>query len=117
MAIVSTSAPVVLAAEEIDALPLVEFGPGSPGVTHRVLWHNETSIAGVMYVGAGCRLGRHAHRVNHHHLWVLDGEVSVLDRVVGAGSYVHVPAGCEHDLDASATGGATVFYLYLRVAV
>jgi quercetin dioxygenase-like cupin family protein len=73
-------------------------------------------MAGVLTIEAGHQLGRHAHRRNHHHLWVLDGEVEVLGERVGAGSYVHVPAGVTHDLDARATSGCTVFYLYVLPA-
>jgi quercetin dioxygenase-like cupin family protein len=72
-------------------------------------------MAGVLTVLAGHRLGRHTHRVNHHHLWVLDGRAVVLDRELGAGSYVHIPSGVEHDIDASDTEGCTVFYLYIRL--
>lgn len=106
--------PVVLTAEAIGALPLVPLDESMKGVTHRVLWRNETSMAGVMTIASGHRLGTHAHRLNHHHMWMLDGQAEILGVVVGAGGYVHVPASVEHDLDASATSGCTVFYLYLR---
>jgi quercetin dioxygenase-like cupin family protein len=106
------SEPFVLTAGAIKALPLEPFG-SIPGVTHRVLWRTENSTAGVMTVAAGHRLGTHRHRANHHHLWVLDGQAVILDVEVGAGSYAHVPSGVDHDIDASSTGGCTVFYLYL----
>jgi quercetin dioxygenase-like cupin family protein len=67
----------------------------------------------VLTVERGQCLGRHAHRVNHHHMWVLAGHATVLGTQVGPGSYVHVPAGVEHDIDATATEGCTVYYLYL----
>ena len=73
-------------------------------------------MAGVLTVEAGHRLGPHAHRVNHHHLWVLNGRATILGTELGPGSYVHVPSGVEHDIDASSTGGCTVFYLYLHHA-
>ena len=98
---------------EVDSLPSKPLGDIA-GVTHRVLWEDGTSMAGVMTVEAGHRLGRHAHRANHHHLWVLTGRAEVLDVEVGPGSYVHVPAGVSHDIDATATEGCTVFYLYER---
>ena len=105
---------VVLPAQAIAALPDVPLDRSVEGVTHRVLWRSDTSTAGVMTVAAAHRLGRHAHRLNHHHLWVLEGEAEILGVLVGAGAYVHVPAGVEHDLDARATDGCTVFYLYLQ---
>ena len=104
--------PVVLTAAEVDSLPLKPLGD-LPGVTHRVLWEDGTSMAGVLTVEPRHRLGAHAHRVNHHHLWVLAGRATILGAEVGLGSYVHVPAGVNHDIDATATDGCTVFYLYL----
>ncbi len=107
--------PIVLTPEDIAALPVSALGSLS-GVTHRVLWNNATSTAGVLTVEAGHRLGAHAHRVNHHHLWVLDGKSTILGTELGPGSYVHIPSGVEHDIDASSTQGCTVFYLYVQPA-
>jgi mannose-6-phosphate isomerase-like protein (cupin superfamily) len=81
-----------------------------------VLWSNAQSMAGVMTVAGGHNLGAHAHRANHHHMWVLDGRAVILGTEVSAGSYVHVPAGVDHDVDATGTDGCTLFYLYLRQA-
>lgn len=90
-------------------------GPAE-GVTNRVVWRTDTSMAGVLSVRAGHRLGSHRHRLNHHHMWVVDGEVAILGEVLGPGSYVHIPGGVVHDLDATNTSGCTVFYLYILPA-
>jgi quercetin dioxygenase-like cupin family protein len=111
----ATFTPTLLTPDEIAALPVSRLGT-IEGVTHRVLWRDERSMAGVLTVDGGHRLGRHAHRENHHHMWVLDGEVEILDRRVGPGSYVHIPSGVEHDIDATSTAGCTVFYLYILQA-
>lgn len=105
--------PTLLTAEAIERIAPRRLG-NLEGVTHRVLWSNGTSMAGVMTVAAGHRLGAHTHRVNHHHVWVLDGRAELLGTEVGPGTYVHVPAGVEHDLDATGTDGCTFFYLYLK---
>lgn len=107
------SQPVVLAADAVAALPSMPFG-SIAGITHKVLWQDGTSMAGVMTVEGGRRLGAHAHRANHHHMWVLEGRASILGQEIGAGSYVHIPSGVEHDIDATDTAGCTVFYLYIR---
>ena len=112
--IVSPTIPIVITADAIAEIDPVPLGVSGGGVTHQVLWRNDTSMAGLLTVAAGCRLGAHAHRVNHHHMWVVDGNAAVLDTEVGPGSYVHVPSGAEHDIDATTTGGCTVFYLYLE---
>jgi hypothetical protein len=110
---ISTSQPVVLTPVAIKALPVERLG-SITGVSHRVLWRTEDSVAGVLTVDGGHRLGTHAHRLNHHHLWVVDGRATILDVEVDPGSCVHIPGGVDHDIDASATDGCTVFYLYLR---
>ena len=103
--------PVVLAAAAIAAMDDEPLGP-MPGVRHRVLWRGGASMAGVLTVDAGHRLGAHAHRRHHHHMWVIDGRADVLGTDLRAGSYVHIPSGVEHDIDARRTEGCTVFYLY-----
>jgi uncharacterized RmlC-like cupin family protein len=109
---VITAAPVLLTAEAVAAIAPQPLGT-IEGVSHRVLWQTGTSMAGVLTVSAGHRLGAHAHRVNHHHMWVLEGHARILDTEVGPGSYAHIPCGVEHDIDATSTDGCTVFYLYL----
>lgn len=109
-----TSLPLVLTPADVAALPAEPLG-NLQGVTHRVLWRDGSSMAGVLTVQAGHRLGAHTHRVNHHHIWVLEGHATIVDgHEVGRGSYVHVPSGIEHDFDASSTEGCTVFYLYVH---
>ena len=108
----TTSEPVVLTAEAIATLAPEPLG-AIEGVAHRVVWRNASSMAGVLTVQAGHRLGTHAHRANHHHMWVLEGHAVILDTEVGPGSYVHIPSRVDHDIDATASEGCTVFYLYL----
>jgi quercetin dioxygenase-like cupin family protein len=108
-----TREPTVLTPAAINALPAEPFGT-IRGVSHRVLWRDETSMAGVLTVEAGHHLGSHAHRLNHHHIWVLEGHATILDTELGPGGYVHIPSGVTHDIDATSTDGCTVFYLYLR---
>lgn len=87
-----------------------------PGVENRILWTDGSSVAGLLTVAAGHRLGAHTHQHNHHHFWVLAGSALVLGQELNPGSYVHIPSGVEHDIDARQTRGCTVYYLYLRPA-
>ncbi len=112
MASTDVSNPTVLSADAISHLPQESFG-SDPGSAHRVLWRNETSMAGVLTVDAGHRIATHAHRAHHHHVWLVDGHANVLAENVGPGSYVHIPRGIAHDIDATSSDGCTVFYLYL----
>lgn len=109
------TSPVVMSAAAIDGATYTPLGPDVPA-THAVLWQDDGSMAGVLVLEAGRRLGLHSHRRNHHHLWILDGEAVILGERLGPGSYVHIPSGVEHDIDATDTGGCRVFYLYLTPA-
>ena len=104
----------VLTADAVAALPLEPLGH-LEGVRHRVLWRDGTSMAGVLTVAGGHHLGRHSHRANHHHLWVLDGRATVLGTELGPGGYAHIPSSVDHDIDATGSDGCTVFYLYERL--
>jgi quercetin dioxygenase-like cupin family protein len=106
-----TNAPVVLTHGAVEAIALEPLGRLA-GVSHRVLWREGPSMAGVLKIEAGHHLGRHAHRENRHHIWVVAGRAEILGAELGAGSYVHIPCGVEHDIDARATEGCAVFYVY-----
>ena len=106
-----TSRPQILGADVIAGLPVSSIGTVE-GVERKVLWRDATAEAGVLVVLPGHRLGAHTHRFNHHHLWVLDGRATILGRVVGPGTFVHIPSGVEHDIDARETEGCAVFYVY-----
>jgi quercetin dioxygenase-like cupin family protein len=102
----------VLTPEDVARVPPQPLGTIA-GVEHRVLWHDDTSIAGVMTVAGGHHLGEHEHRRHSHHMWMLDGSATILGTVLEAGSYVHIPAGVRHDIDARATHGCRVLYHYV----
>jgi mannose-6-phosphate isomerase-like protein (cupin superfamily) len=112
MAPSTSNHPTVLSNAEIGVLPMLAFGD-IEGVSHRVLWRDGTSTTGVMMIDGGHHLGAHSHRAHHHHFWVIAGEATVLGKRLGVGSYVHVPAGVVHDIDATATDGCTIYYTYL----
>lgn len=103
--------PTVFTGDQVTARPEQPLG-AIDGVAHRVLWTDGSSIAGRMTIAAGHHLGAHQHRRHAHHMWIVDGHVHILGARLGAGSYVHIPAGQTHDLDARDTEGCTVFYVY-----
>jgi mannose-6-phosphate isomerase-like protein (cupin superfamily) len=107
----TTILPLVLASEAVAALPVEPLGRFG-GVRHRVMWRDGLSMAGVMHVDGGYRLGTHAHRVNHHHMWVIEGRAVIVGAELDPGSYVHIPSGVDHDVDATGTEGCAVFYVY-----
>ena len=105
----------VLPAGEIDARPWEPMG-SLEGVRSKTLWRDADSMAGVLRIDAGHRLGAHTHRANHHHMWIIEGRATIAGAELGPGGYVHIPDDVEHDIDATGTDGCTLFYLYLRPA-
>jgi len=112
---ITNDSPIAIAlhAGDIADLPFEPFS-GTTSFRQRMVWRDGEATAEILAVDAGQRLGSHTHRTHHHHLWVIDGEVDVIGTRLCAGSYTHISAGVEHDLDASATYGCTVFYVYER---
>lgn len=107
--------PVIMTPDAIRSLPAIAM-PGAAGVTYRVVWEDGAAMGGIMSLEAGAHLGKHTHRTNEHHVWVIEGSARILGSLLGPGSYVHIPSGTAHDIDASSTSGCTLFYLYLRHA-
>ncbi len=84
----------------------------SPGVTYATLWAEGRSFAGVFWLEPGAVIAEHTHQFHCHHVWTLEGQVSILERSLDPGSYAYVAPGQPHDLVAGPEG-ATAFYLYL----
>jgi hypothetical protein len=105
--------PIVLTAADVNALPGAPLGT-IDGVLNHVLWSSGDATAGWLIVRAGHHLGAHQHREHTHHMWVLEGHAEILDTKLAAGSYVHIPPGVVHDIDARATEGCKLYYLYVR---
>jgi quercetin dioxygenase-like cupin family protein len=106
-----TGPPVLVSREELNAMAWEPDPRLGAGISHKLLWHSGDSVGGVMRIEPGGCLAAHTHRRAHHHLWVINGSAIVLGRQLGAGSYIHVPAGVEHTI-ASPTG-CQFLYFYL----
>jgi quercetin dioxygenase-like cupin family protein len=98
--------------QDIDALEWHDMD-GYPDVSYKLLWEAGFSRAGLLRVPAGVDMAPHAHEQGHHHVWVLDGSCTILDREVSAGSYVHIPGGLDHGVTKVGPDGCTMLYLYV----
>lgn len=104
---------VLLGTADIASLPVSARPELGVGVSDRALWRSGPEVAGVMSIEAGGNLNTHVHRASHHHMWVLAGTCRVLGRDLGPGSYVHIPSGVDHGIEAP-DGRCDFLYLYLR---
>lgn len=105
----------ILTPEEIERLPAEPLGD-IPGVANQLLWRDAHSMQGILTIEGGHHLGAHTHRVNHHHVWVVDGIARILGRDLPPGSYVHIPAGVEHDMEAPTERPCRILYSYVAPA-
>ncbi|MDQ1490458.1 MAG: hypothetical protein QOD57_3736 [Actinomycetota bacterium] len=96
-----------------DATTIAELVPTPAGddLSAKLLWRSGSSASGVMHARAGAELRAHHHPDTAHHMWIMEGGCRVLDRDVGPGAYVHVPAGCEHAVSVG-PWGCTFFFVY-----
>lgn len=85
--------------------------PGDGGVQHRVLFEDGRTVAGLLRFHAGAEELKHIHVDGEHHLWVLEGGVTVDDTFLPSGSYLHVPAGLMHRV-SDPGGGSLLFYVF-----
>ena len=110
----TTMNPVLLQAAAIADMPWEPLDKLGLAVSHKVLWHEGASMAGVMQLGPGGRVDEHTHAVAHHHLWVIEGVIEVAGVSVDAGGYAHVPAGVAHAMVNPTDRPARFLYLYLK---
>lgn len=85
--------------------------PGTNGVEHRVLYEDGNTVAGLLRLHGGAGELTHLHLHGEHHLWVLDGDVTIDDTNLPADSYLHVPSRLTHRI-ADTGGGSLLFYVF-----
>lgn len=115
MSVLALAPPEVVTAWDEGVLPWVRLD-GAPGVRARTLSESATSRAVVLLLDSGAEVPMHVHPSDDHHAYVLEGRCRVADRVLGPGSYVHIPAGTPHDIHGEYPFGTKVFYVYERGA-
>jgi quercetin dioxygenase-like cupin family protein len=96
---------------DIEALPWEDV-PGCPGVHDKVLWRFGDYVEAVVRYGPGSSSRGNPHLAAHHHIWVISGEATIAGHLVGPGSYVHVPPGVAHPVDAVAAEGLTILQMH-----
>jgi quercetin dioxygenase-like cupin family protein len=105
--------PVVVTAEDIDRLPTVALPAIGTGVSNRVLWETANAVGGLMRIRAHGLVDEHVHEEASHDIWIVEGSCDTVGQHLPAGSYVHIPPGVPHGIDAGSTG-CTLLYLFRR---
>jgi quercetin dioxygenase-like cupin family protein len=92
-----------LEAQEIDALPWEDV-PACAGVHQKVLWRLGGFAQALLRYEPAATTPGFPHLAAHHHIWVVSGTVTIAERRLGAGSYLHVPPGVGHAASAGDDG-------------
>lgn len=100
---------LVATQEDIDGMP---WTTSMPGVHQKTLWQHGDTTLGLMKVDAGHENPEHVHHAAHHHIYVLDGESTMVGKRVGPGSYVYIPPSVPHAVTEVGERGCTFFYTY-----
>ena len=100
----------VLPTEEIESRPWQPFRD-MEGLQIKDLSNDGRCVSGLFLLRPGVQEAPHSHALGTHHLWVVDGEVTMAGRLLRAGSYIHVPPGVTHTMHAG-SGGATLFFVF-----
>lgn len=102
---------LVASGEEIEAMPW-ESPTEYPGVHRKTLWQSGDVTLGLMRVDEGAENPEHVHHAAHHHILILDGKCTMVDKRLGPNAYVYIPPGVPHAVTEVGPGGCTFFYTY-----
>jgi quercetin dioxygenase-like cupin family protein len=102
---------IVASGADIDAMQW-EGVPGVPGVYRKTLWQSGDVTLGMMRVDEGKENPEHTHHAAHHHILILDGDCTMVEKRLGPGSYIYIPPGVPHAVTEVGPGGCTFFFTY-----
>ena len=96
---------------DIDRLPWRPVA-GCSGAYQKVLWQlGGFTEALIRFAPGACTEGRPLLAA-HEHIWVLSGAATIAGRRLGAGSYLHVPPGVAHRVEAVGAEGCTLLQMH-----
>ena len=96
----------------IDQLPWQPM-PGCDGIVNKVVYSDDRVVAGLLRLRPAARESAHLHEHGQHHVWVLEGTVTIDETELPKGSFLHVPEQLVHAMSDSGAG-SLLFYLYQR---
>jgi quercetin dioxygenase-like cupin family protein len=98
-------------AQHIDELPW-EAVPECPGVHQKTLWRFGDFVQALVRYQPGSSTPGAPHLAAHHHIWVVSGAATMAGRRLVAGSYMHVPPGVLHTVEAVGSDGFTILQMH-----
>lgn len=102
---------LVLDAAQIEAMPW-EPVEHCPGVSMKVLWRFDDYVNSLLRAEPGAAIAGRPHLAAHHHVWLVSGEATIGGRRLTAGSYLHIPPGVVHELQAAGPDGCVLLQLH-----
>jgi uncharacterized RmlC-like cupin family protein len=101
----TTADPTLLAinASDVDQLAWVPV-TGCAGVRAKELWRRGDFVDTLIDYAPGASTPGLHHVGADHHIWLVAGAATVAGQRLTAGSYVHVPPGVAHPIEAAEAG-------------
>jgi mannose-6-phosphate isomerase-like protein (cupin superfamily) len=97
---------LTLSPQQIDRTPWTPV-TACDGVSVKELWRRGDLVYALLRYEPGASTAGAPHPVDQH-LWILEGEATIAERSLPAGSYIQVPAGTPHPIHATGTQGCVV---------
>ena len=102
---------LTLTSADLDRLPWRDIS-GCPGVRAKELWHAGGSVDALINYTPGATTPGHPHPNADHHIWVTEGQAWIAGERLPTGSYVYVPPGTAHPIEADRYTGCVLLQIH-----
>jgi hypothetical protein len=96
---------------DIDRLPWQDVR-GCPGVKAKELWRSGRSVDALISYAPGATTPGHPHPDADHHIWVTKGQAWIAGQRMMTGSYISVPPGIAHPIEADRSTGCALLQIH-----
>ena len=100
-----------LSPADVDRLPWREIR-GCPGVKAKELWHAGGGVDALITYWPGATTPGHPHPSADHHIWITEGQAWIAGQLMTSGSYVYVPPGTAHPIEADGYTGCVLLQIH-----
>jgi len=94
--------------ERLESRPVL----GCPGVSAKILCHDSGMVSSLITYLRSATTPGSPHTADQY-IWVLSGEVSLGGKALGAGCFVHVPAGVAHPITGIGPNGCVILQIHV----
>jgi len=96
---------------DLDRLPW-QAVCGCPGVEAKELWQSSGCVDVLISYAPGATTPGHPHPSADHHIWIIEGQAEIAGQAMRGGSYVYVPPGTAHPIEAGGQAGCVLLQIH-----